>query len=939
MNHALLPRMMSVILILIGFLASGPAFADDHGNTTATATLIAANSTTAGSIETAGDNDYFRIDVPAGGGTLTVYTTGSTDTYGYLLNSAGTTLAYNDDYGSLNFRISQTVVAGTYYVRVRHYSGTGTGAYTLVSQFAPPVADDHGNTTATATLVAPNSSTAGTIGTAGDNDYFRIDIPAGGGSLTVSTSGSTDTYGYLLDSAGNTLAYNDQGVGNNFLITRAVTAGTYYVRVRHYSSTGTGAYSLVSQFAPAVVDDHGNTTAAATSINPSSSTAGNIETAGDNDYFRIVIPAGGGSLTVSTTGNTDTYGYLLDSAGNTLAYNDQGVGNNFLITQAVAAGTYYVRVRHYSGSGTGAYTLVSQFTAAPTDDHGNTTAAATLINPTSSTAGNIETAGDNDYFRIDVPAAGILTVNTTGSTDTYGYLLNSGGSTFASNNNATPDINFGITQPVSAGTYYVRVRHANASATGAYTVVANLRLGDEHGDSLATASWVGSSSTTFGRIEVAGDVDLFRVTAPAGGSLTLYTVGSTDTFGELLDSNGGVLSSNDNGSDTNFRITANPGAATTYYVRVRHADANSTGDYHFVSEYRTAPAGSLIVTAAGMGFKGFSGDSGLAAAAQLFGANDVAIAADGSQYIADHYNHRVRKVSPDGMISTVAGNGTAGFSGDGGPGVSAKLNWPKRVAVAADSSLYIADTSNNRVRRVGLDGNISTVAGGGASGDGGLATAAYISRPEGLAVASDGSLYIAENGGNRIRRVGPDGIIATVAGNGTAGFGGDGGAATSANLSAPSSVALAADGSVYIADTNNNRIRRVGVDGIISTVAGDGSPGNWGNGGLATAAAIAYPAGLALGGDGSLYLSSGNQVWRIGLDGYINAVAGSGLVASTLEPGDSGSGALGNVLEVGDGGAALAGSLSLPSGLTVAADGSLYVAEPGHNRIRRVVLP
>ena len=166
-------------------------------------------------------------------------------------------------------------------------------------------------------------------------------------------------------------------------------------------------------------------------------------------------------------------------------------------------------------------------------------------------------------------------------------------------------------------------------------------------------------------------------------------------------------------------------------------------------------------------------------------------------------NNRIRRVGPDGIITTVAGNGNAGYGGDGGPASSASLNCQYGVAVGPDGSIYIADSSNNRIRRVGPDGIITTVAGNGNagySGDGGPATSASLTDPDGVAVGPDGSIYIADSGNNRIRRVGPDGIITTVAGNGNSGYSGDGGPATSASLATPDGVAVGPDGSIYIAD-------------------------------------------------------------------------------------------------------------------------------------------
>src|SRR5207247_881331 len=220
-----------------------------------------------------------------------------------------------------------------------------------------------------------------------------------------------------------------------------------------------------------------------------------------------------------------------------------------------------------------------------------------------------------------------------------------------------------------------------------------------------------------------------------------------------------------------------------------------------------------ISTVAGNGVSDFAGDGGPATQASLNGSFGVAVAPDGSFYIADTINDRIRRVGPDGIISTVAGNGTSGFSGDGGPAQGAALRRPQGVAVAPDGSLYIADTGNARIRRVGPDGIIRTVAGNGTvqfGGDGGPATQAGLGNPVGVAVSPDGGLYIADTGHHRVRRVGPDGIITTVAGNAFGQFSGDSGLATLAGIGAPTNLAVAPDGSLYIAD-NAFSIRRVSV--------------------------------------------------------------------------------------------------------------------------------
>ena len=278
--------------------------------------------------------------------------------------------------------------------------------------------------------------------------------------------------------------------------------------------------------------------------------------------------------------------------------------------------------------------------------------------------------------------------------------------------------------------------------------------------------------------------------------------------------------------------------------------------YHF--SVRRVDATGIIATVAG-GAVGFSGDGGPAISATLNTPHGVAVAPDGSFYIADLGNNRIRRVDANGIITTVVGTGIYGFGGDGGPATLARINGPYGVALGPDGSLYIADRDNSRVRRVGPDGIITTVAGGGVCGgthgDGGPATLACLSQPWRVAVGPDGGLYIMDRGHYRVRRVGPDGIITTVAGNGTGGYSGDGGPAALAQLGSAEDVAVGSDGTLYIADRSNYRVRQVGTDGIINTVAGNGTYGFSGDGGLAIRAQLDEPIGLAQGPDGSLYIA------------------------------------------------------------------------------------
>ena len=278
--------------------------------------------------------------------------------------------------------------------------------------------------------------------------------------------------------------------------------------------------------------------------------------------------------------------------------------------------------------------------------------------------------------------------------------------------------------------------------------------------------------------------------------------------------------------------------------------------------------------------QGVFGDEGPAIEAELDSPSGVAVGKDGTLYIADYQNHRVRAVGSDGIIRTVAGSGGAGFSGDDGPALEAAVDAPSRVAVAEDGTLYITDSSSHRVRAVGTDGIIRTVAGTGVkgfSGDDGPAVGAELDTPSGVAVGMDGTVYIADSGNDRVRAVGTDGTIRTVAGTGGEGFVYDGGPAIDAGIDAPADVAVGIDGTLYIAAEGNHRVLAVGIDGVIRTVAGSGTKGLAGDGGPAIEAELNGPAGVAVGSDDTVYITDlqNNRLRAVGPDGIIRTIVGS----------------------------------------------------------------
>ena len=302
--------------------------------------------------------------------------------------------------------------------------------------------------------------------------------------------------------------------------------------------------------------------------------------------------------------------------------------------------------------------------------------------------------------------------------------------------------------------------------------------------------------------------------------------------------------------------------------------------------------------------------------------------AAGNLYLAESSNHLVRKVDLLGMITTVAGTGVQGFDGDGGPATSASLDSPGGLALDTQGDLFLADTHNHRVRRIDAKTHlISTVAGTGVagfSGDGGAAIAAQLKLPSALACDAAGNLYIADMGNHRIRKLAAgSGILTTVAGTGVQGFSGDGGPGTAAMIDSPTSLAVDAGGNLYLADTHNQRVRRLSLtDGRISTVAGNGSVGRSVDGVAASGAALALPRGLSLDAAGNLYLadSANHTVRRIdAVTGVLTTVAGSGAEAY-----------------LGDNGAPTVAALDEPHATVVSPAGLVTMADTSNGRIRQI---
>lgn len=295
--------------------------------------------------------------------------------------------------------------------------------------------------------------------------------------------------------------------------------------------------------------------------------------------------------------------------------------------------------------------------------------------------------------------------------------------------------------------------------------------------------------------------------------------------------------------------------------------------------------GRLSVVA-GTGKPGFAGDDGPANAARLNAPFDlVVLEGDGAILVADTYNHRIRRIDRDGRITTIAGNGKSAFAGDGGSAIEASLQLPQGIAIDRAGNLFIADTFNHVVRRVDAAGVITTIAGseGGLAGDGGPATKAQLNLPMAVAVDAEDRVYISDAGNSRIRRVNPDGTIETVAGFGGgsgiagSGFAGDGGPPARAKIFSAADIKIGPGGTWYIADSGNNRIRLV-RDSVITTLAGAGTPGFSGDGGPAIEAIFKAPQKMLLHPDGNIDIAdrSNRRVRRIDPAGHIKTLVGDG---------------------------------------------------------------
>jgi sugar lactone lactonase YvrE len=302
--------------------------------------------------------------------------------------------------------------------------------------------------------------------------------------------------------------------------------------------------------------------------------------------------------------------------------------------------------------------------------------------------------------------------------------------------------------------------------------------------------------------------------------------------------------------------------------------------------------GGRLEVVAGTGQAGFGGDGGPAREARLNAPHDLAFDAEGNLLVVDTYNHRIRRIDARGVMTTVVGSGKSEYSTASAAALEVALNNPQSIAVGREGDLFIADTYNHVIRRLErATGVVSTFAGteAGLAGDGGPAVKAQINLPQAVEIAPDGTVYISDSANSRIRRVSADGTIRTVtgfgpgSGEGGAGFAGDGGPAEKARLFSPTDLKFNAGGQLYVCDAGNNRVRMI-AHGVIITVAGSGKATFGGDGGKATAAGLNTPVKLAIAPDGSVYIADrvNRRVRRVDAQGVVTTVAGAAASAGVM---------------------------------------------------------
>ncbi len=621
-----------------------------------------------------------------------------------------------------------------------------------------------------------------------------------------------------------------------------------------------------------------------------------VSSAGDvngDQYADVVIGADSGNAAyvysgingalLSTKNGSGLYGFLVASAGDT---NNDNRGDFLVASQS------------------GSVQLISgiDFTVLNTFSHANITYGRAI-----SAIGDIDGDNHDDILIGDSTGNSAYVYSGLDYSPLHSFTGDNLNENFGGSVAGVGDLNGDDINDILVGAWTASGAVNQSGATYAYSGNSGNLISKIEGT--VTSSIFGYGLASAGDINKDGQPEilvgghLFDVNAADSGSVFSYSItadANTDT-------------------DEDGIANASDSCPTFYNPNQEDTDTDGIGD-----ACDTNDVDYTIDTVVGTGSAGFSGDGALAIAATLNEPFGITVDESGNIFIADNLNHRIRKVTPAGTITTVAGNGVAGFAGDGTADTpNTQLNFPRDV-VAAGGNIYIADFYNHRIRKVTGDGTITTVAGNGVAGFAGDGTAdtpnTQLYNPEAVAVAANGDLYIADSTNHRVRKVTGDGTISTVAGDGAATFFGDGGTATLASLNTPTGVAVDASGNLYIADYGNYRIRKVSPAGIITTVAGTGVATYSGDGGQATNAGIRNPRRVSVDVDNNLYITneSDHVVRKVTSDGIISTFAGTGIGGN----GD-------------DGGQPAATNLDNPRAVTVDNAGNVFIADTLNHKVRK----
>ena len=697
-----------------------------------------------------------------------------------------------------------------------------------------------------------------------------------------------DSTGGTWSSSDNTIATVD-GSGNVY----GVSSGTSTISYSLTNSCGTasavtvvtvtavpsaGTLSGTTTFCPGQIS---TLTASGSAGGTWTSTSTSVATVdGSGDVYGVAA----GSTTISYT-ITNSCGTATATASVTI--NPAAAPGSLSGTTALCPGQVSTLTASGSTGGTWSSTNTSVASVDGSGDVYGVSAGTTTISYTiTTTCGTV--AATAAVTINPAPSAGTISGSgtlCTGATTTLtdaasGGTWSSGSTTIATISSAGAVT--GVSSGTSAITYTVINSCGTATATTSITVHPAPSAGHISGaTSITTGATISLSDTTSGGTWTSTNTSVATVSGT--GTVTGVALGSTTISYSVTNSCGTAVAT--------LAMTVSP----------------------------AVPASCGVITIlAGTGTPGYSGDGGSAVAAELYVPFGVAVDGSGNLYIADPYDYVIRKVTFAGTISTIAGTGSSGYSGDGGAATAAKMNLPQGVAVDAAGNVYVADFNNNCIRKINTSGIISTIAGNGSAGyagDGGPATAAQLYRPSSVAVDASGNLFVADANNQCIRKITSSGTITTVAGTGgTSGYSGDGGAATAAQLWQPVGVAVDGSGNIYIADENNYRIRMVNASGIISTIAGNGTSGYSGDGGAATAAELYYPVAVAADGAGNVYFSDyeNQRIRKIATTGIITTFAGNGSYSF-------GSDVTGDV--------ATATPIYFPQGLAVDGSGNLFFGD------------